>query len=50
MGQRWHKGWHPPADKPAGSLQEGCAGLVMYLALIGLIILCVLMLASMAVR
>ena len=50
MGRRWNEDWRAPADKPAGSLAEGCAGLTMYLALIGLIILCVLMLASMAVR
>ena len=50
MGQRWYEGRRAPADKPAGSLQEGCAGLVMYLALIGLILLCILVLASMAVR
>jgi len=50
MGERWYKDWHPPADKPAGGGLEGCARLVVYLVLIGLILLCILVLASMAVR
>lgn len=50
MGQRWHKDWHAPANKPAGSSLEGCAGLMVYLVLLALIVLCVLMVGGMLVR
>jgi len=50
MGQRWYEDRRASQDKPAGTSLEGCAGLMVYLVLLALIVLCVLMVGGMLVR
>ena len=50
MGRRWNEDWRARADKPAGNVLDGCAGLAVLLVLLALGILCVLMVGGMLVR